>query len=344
MQFLRIAFLACNKNPLFFLNDASYRYRCENLALMLREQGHQVELTHYKNFKPKGKHYDIIVFHRPSDNWYFRRALARCRNTGARLIADIDDLIIHPQWAEYSPGVLNKRLSLRKTKSQYQKNFLALKKFKYFTTSTIPLANKLQQHFEGNIEVLQNAPHRLWQSISPTINQESKLLITYFPGTASHDRDFASIQEPIKAFLADNPNARLSITGTIDTLENINPAQIQYQNKLPFEAYAAEVATSWVNLSPLESTPFNDCKSALKTIEASFWNKPTISSPNPDSLRYDGCGAIIAKTPDDWYTHLASLVDQKVYDSHTKPMQTSTDELANSEDITYRFLSLGGIE
>lgn len=341
MQPLRIAFLAGNKNPALFQNDASYRYRCENLAIMLREQGHEVTLCHYRHFKPKNTYYDIIVFHRPSDNWHFRRALARCRKTGAQLMADVDDLIIHPKWAPFSPGVLNNLISLKKIEIQYKKNFLALSQFNKFSASTAPLAETLSQIFNGKVQIIPNAPHQLWKNISSIDSQSEQPLLTYFPGTASHDRDFASIQEPLKDFLSDHPQVALSITGIMSSTTGIRPSQLKLQGKQPFDIYASKVSESWVNLSPLEATPFNECKSALKTIEAAFWGKPTISSPNPDSLRYESCGAIIAKDNDDWFNQLNSLMSPKIYNDHVLDLTDRANVLCLPKELTTQFLTFG---
>lgn len=340
MQPLRIAFLACNKNPALFHNDASYRYRCENLALMLRDLGHEVTLSHHRNFKPETR-YDIIVFHRPSDSWHFRRALTRCRNTGAQLIADVDDLIIHPQWAVYSPGVLNGLLSLKKTEEQYRKNQAALACFSKFTTSTPPLAEKLELVFSGAVRVIPNAPHQLWKTIAPITLAEQLPLLTYFPGTRSHQRDFASIEAPLKVFLDEYPHFKLAITGVMDAPTGIRPEQLSRQGKQPFEHYAALVSTSWINLSPLEPTPFNQCKSALKTIEAAFWNKPTVSSPTSDAMRYEHRGALIAEGQNDWYTQLSRLADPEFYDQYTTSLAKKASDQALPQDLTTTFLSFG---
>ncbi|NVK44436.1 MAG: hypothetical protein HWE39_24660 [Oceanospirillaceae bacterium] len=341
MQSLRIAFLAGNKNPALFLNDASFRYRCENLALMLREQGHEVTLCHYRHFKPQNKHYDIIVFHRPSDNWYFRRALSRCHKTGAQLIADVDDLIIHPKWASFSPGVMNNLINLKKIQIQYKKNYLALSQFTKFTTSTTPLMEKMIQLFNGEVKVIANAPHQNWKNSSRLNSQVEQPLITYFPGTASHDRDFATIEEPLKDFLSDHPNVTLAITGVLGGEIGIRPTQLKLAEKQPFDVYASKVSESWVNLSPLETTPFNECKSALKTLEAAFWGKPTITSINPDNLRYEGNGAIIAENKDDWFKQLNNLMNSNIYNKYVYGLPEKANRLASPENLVTQFLTLG---
>jgi len=344
LRSLRIAFLASNKDPARFQYDASYRYRSENLALMLREQGHDVSLCHYRDFKPKNAQFDIIVFHRPSDNWHFRRALARCKKTGAQLIADVDDLIIHPKWASFSPGVLNNLLPAKKIEAQFKMNFVALSHFDKLTTSTTALAQRLLETFSADVQVIPNAPHQTWKHSSTHTTKIEKPSLTYFPGTASHDRDFARIVEPLNDFLSDHPHVTLNITGIMNAPIGIKSKQLKLKDKQPFDVYATEVSKSWINLSPLESTPFNECKSALKTIEAAFWGRPTISSPNSDNLRYEGCGAFIAKDNNDWFNQLSSLINPDIYQKEVFNISKRAQALSLPKKITGDFLTFGGIK
>ena len=76
--------------------------------------------------------------------------------------------------------------------------------------------------------------------------------------------------------------------------------QVLRATKVPFAVYPQQFAGAWVNLAPLEDTPFNASKSALKVLEAGYWGLPTLCSPTPDYARFADAGALLASDPDAW--------------------------------------------
>jgi hypothetical protein len=112
LKLFRIAFIACNKNSHRFMQDPSYVYRCENLALALSALGHQAEMLHYTQLSSKAQ-YDIVVFHRPSYRFGFAWLVKKLRKNGAVVLADVDDLIFNTNWAQ---GLLINWLASNKPK------------------------------------------------------------------------------------------------------------------------------------------------------------------------------------------------------------------------------------
>jgi hypothetical protein len=60
--------------------------------------------------------------------------------------------------------------------------------------------------------------------------------------------------------------------------------------RVPFSDYVNHLKLGWVNLAPLEITPSNHCKSALKVLEAGYWGIPSVYSPYPDVERFVDAG------------------------------------------------------
>lgn len=313
-QPLRIAFIACNKNPERFHQDASYIYRCLNPGLALQAAGHQVTFEHISRVSTNDR-FDIVQVHRPRHSLSFRWHLRRLRKQSAVMMADIDDLILSEEHASYSPAVLNGLLTERQIHKQFRDNRRALASFDRFTVSTEPLkAQLLRQIPQAKVKVVPNCVHHQWLSLNtqPTRSPE-QLRLTYFPGTRSHERDFKHIEPVIAEFLHQQPGVTLEITGHLDTHINARPGQITRMDKLPFYDYVARVQHSWVNLCPLEPTPFNECKSALKVIEAAYWGTPTLASPIPDTQRLAGYGAVLAHNDQDWLDQLTQLLNPDHY-------------------------------
>lgn len=337
MQSRRFAFIACNKNPQRFMQDPSYIYRCENMALALEAAGHQVNLLHYTQLSSSTQ-YDVVIFHRPSYRFGMRWLLKRLRKRGAVVMADLDDLIFDPQYASVSPGVVNRQVTLKQTQKNFNANSKALALFEHISTSTAPLAVKLQQQFvDSRVIQLPNTVHQSWyQHQQPKSKQALRL--TYFPGTRSHDRDFATIASPLAEFLQQYPEAQLHITGVLNCQLICRPGQLVMHPKQPFANYASHVAQSYINLAPLEHTEFNQHKSALKAIEASYFNAPTIASPIPDMQRLKECGAILAKDDNQWFNALQTLANEQHYTLQSQQLQQRLLAEANIEHQAKRLL------
>ena len=214
-------------------------------------------------------------------------------------------MVFAPEWAQYSPGVVNQQVTMKQTMKNFRAHAKALDLFRFASVSTLPLQEDMQKSHSVTPWFIPNAVHLNWRAESEPDTASRPPLLTYFPGTRSHDRDFAMIKVPLAAYMADHPEVRLEITGELaddSILQEFNPAQLERHPKQTFANYRNHVARSTVNLAPLETTQFNQRKSALKAIEASFFNTPTLATPIPDMQRLTDAGAIlIGDNPDDWY-------------------------------------------
>jgi glycosyltransferase involved in cell wall biosynthesis len=337
---LHFAFVACNRNPALFQHDASYIYRCDNLSRALREGGHQVSLLHLTEF-PFRHRFDVVVFHRPCYSLRLRLALAAARRRGAVAIADVDDLIFDDEFVEYSPAVRNSLLPLGAVRRQFSAHRRALALFDHITVSTEPLADLARRQFAAaQVVVIPNAVHHQWRSCTASSSaSDSYKVITYLPGTRSHDRDFAQAAPALAELLARYPEVRLQVTGPLDFDLPARPGQVVRQHKVPFDAYHTHVQAAWVNLAPLEGTPFTRCKSALKVMEAGYWGIPTVSTPIPDVLRFTEAGAVPAVAPEAWLERLEELLDPLHYQAMTQDLRARVLALADVDAMAERLLT-----
>ena len=335
----KITFVASNRNASLFRNDPSFIYRCENLGQALSEQGHDLHFTHLSKFKWRARH-QVVVFHRPYASvrlWYLLRQLRRC---GIVVVADFDDLIIDEAYADYSPGVMNGLVSRRVTRRRFRAHRWVLPWFDGVTVSTEPLANHLRGLFSTiSVEVIPNCVHRAWRHEPHDVpKNDLKKIITYFPGTRSHHRDFAQILAPMSRFLRAHPEVKLQITGPLEFSLDADPRQISHEERVPFSEYQSRVRSGWVNLAPLEETPFNRCKSALKVMETGYWGIPTICTPNEDNMRFSGAGAWLSTDPDEWVDNLERLLNEGEYQRTTHGLRQRTLALADVDEQARRFL------
>jgi len=308
---LRFAFVANNRNPSLFRQDASFVYRCENVAEALAAAGHQVALLHLRSF-PLRARFDAVVFHRPRYSLRLRLALRAARRAaGAAVFADFDDLVFDDAYAEFSPAARNALLPPATVKEQLRSHRRALEMFDRVIVSTEPLLAHVRERVPtAKVAVLHNAVFRKWREGSAeSVSNPSRKIITYLPGTRSHDRDFAAVADALVAVLARHPDTGLHITGPLAFDLAVRPEQVVRSAKVPFDQFHHRVREGWVNIAPLEMTPFTRCKSALKVMEAGFWGVPTVCSPIPDAIRFVDAGAMLADTSQAWQEQLEAMLD-----------------------------------
>jgi hypothetical protein len=308
---LAIAFLACNKNADRFREDASYAYRCDNLAHELAALGHRVVCSHISRCPDQA--FDWVVLHRPQlarfSGWHTRWTLRRLRARGAGLIADLDDLIFRPELAGLSPGVLNDLVGLGQTRARFAAHRAALQQVDAISVSTQPLADELADlQLAVPVLILPNSVHHSWRGLPAPSAAATAPVIRYLPGTRSHDRDILQASEGLAEVLRAHPQVRLRVTGPLTLPSGLPMGQVDQQPRLPFADYAQAIAGAAVNIAPLEPTRFNQGKSALKVLEAGFWDVPTVCSPWPDAQRFDQAGAVFAHHAGEWATQLTQLL------------------------------------
>lgn len=317
---LRVAFIAHTPPNKAFRQDASFIYRCESLGLALQAQGHQVSFLHWTAVRPHHV-FDIVVFHRPRYSLLWQALFCWLKRKGCVLIADVDDLIFDSDLAIYSPGVLNGLVALEKTKQQFSNHYRALACFNKIMVSTATLAEQIKRCLPlAQVQVLPNAVHYTWQTLPVMPKLTTPLNITYFSGTRSHDRDFAIYAKAVERFLAENPKVQLHVTGPLRVNLSTRPEQFVHHEKVVFSDYAQRVQQAWVNLAPLETTAFTQCKSALKIIEAGFWGIPTVCTPFADALNFESTGAVFAVDEQSCFDALQALLKPDYYSSITKEL------------------------
>jgi glycosyltransferase involved in cell wall biosynthesis len=311
----RIDFLGTNKNAARFRGDASFVYRCENLALALEAAGHRARMQHMNDYRPEDG-VDAVVFHRPLDSLKYRRLVKQIKRRGAVVIVDLDDLIFDPDLGVHSPAVVNGVLPLRKIRKRFARHRAALAPVDVVTVSTAAIAEHVRRASpDVRVEPVPNSVHFTWlgESPPPPAPATGQVVITYCPGTRSHDRDFAEIAGALEGFLGEHAEVRLQITGHLEFDLKAREGQVVHAPRVPFSEYAGVVRAGRINLAPLEPSPFNRCKSAIKVIEAGYWNIPTICSPNGDIERFVGSGAVVASTGEEWYGALERLLGEEAY-------------------------------
>lgn len=309
-----LAFLSTRTDRARTLDDGSWRYRIAHLSQALQVRGHRVHLGH--GLAPLPWQPDLVLLHRPADSWWLRRRLAAWRRAGVPVLADFDDLVFEPALAADSPAVLNRRLPLAEVERRYRAHRALLAQIDGFTVATQALAEELHAVLAHDrlvrpVACIPNAVPPSWRGLpaTPWPEEAAGPAIGYFSGTHSHDRDLAEAAPGLAQALRARPAWQLQLVGRGDFAVDLDPARLQRLPRLPFDnGYTDALRRVALALLPLQPTRFNRCKSALKLIEAGWWNVPVLASPLPDAQRFAGPGLLTVARPQDWADALQALM------------------------------------
>lgn len=295
---MRIAFVSTHPRPSQYRRDASFIYRCENIAHYLRLNGHDVELMHLCSLFGRGR-FDVIVFLRPRWTWMMRAAVALARYYGTRLIGDADDLVFDPDMARHRPGVLAGLQSEERARVKFVSHARALDMMDGVTLSTRELTARyigLRPH--AKVLRLPNIPSSSWLNDFPVQFTQTAPSISYFTGTRTHDADFGLVAPALMRLLAEDPELSVRIVGPLKT-PFIHP-RLHFKERVCFAEYVNLVRDSYITIAPLRDTPFSRCKSAIKVLESAVMGVPVVASAVGEYAELDIHGVLKVLSVGDW--------------------------------------------
>jgi glycosyltransferase involved in cell wall biosynthesis len=274
---------------------------------------------------------DILVMWRTPLNDQTRIAVQAAQRGRARLVFDLDDLMIDPDLARHDllDALRTERVTEAQARGHYTRMREMLEQAAFCTASTEELAWHMRRHCKPTLVIpngFDEATLRRSRRAARARRQarpDGLLRLGYAAGSRTHQRDFAQCAEAIGRILRERPAARLvlfySHSDTLPVLEAREfpalaglEAQIEWRPTVPLDAMPDELARFDVNLAPLEAgNPFCEAKSELKFFEAALVDVPTVASPTAPFRRAidDGRTGCLAATPDAWYAALVRLLD-----------------------------------
>jgi glycosyltransferase involved in cell wall biosynthesis len=308
----------------FYIDHASgesTRYRVLNIIEALLKRGIKCNLINpfSQALDKKVEESDLIIFFRASYNEMFERLVKKASFLNIPCVYDIDDMIIDETALEY--------IDLYKTLNQYQKAFYLndmknhIKAFNccdYFTGSTHYLSDIAKQKGKKTFVIPNSINYSQYNLAMELINNQkdnSKIKISYFSGSPTHQKDFEQAQASVIKALDENKSIELHVVGHIKLDEDFEKYESQIvkapmMNHLEMLEYLSKMD---INLAPLEITPFNHSKSELKIFEAALVKVPTIASPTDSYNRCinDEINAFLAVNQQEWSSKLSILINDK---------------------------------
>jgi GT2 family glycosyltransferase/glycosyltransferase involved in cell wall biosynthesis len=246
---------------------------------------------------------------------------AHCRRTGATLAYDLDDDLLHiPRDHPDAPALRPKAKVVQRL--LHSANAVIVSTPALAASLAPPRRASLAPQRRDALVVPNGLDERLWSDLPagalPGRRVRGGPVRILCMGTATHGADFALI-EPALARLNDMFGDRV----TIDVLGVTTRSDLpEWANRVGMPPNATATYPGFVNwitqqegwdigLAPLADTPFNRCKSAIKTLDYAALGLAVVASDVPayrGSLA-DGTGGLLAANrPEAWYAALSKLV------------------------------------
>jgi GT2 family glycosyltransferase len=253
------------------------------------------------------------------------------RASGARLIFDVDDLMIRPELAtvEVIDGIRSQHFDPQAVAAHFDNTRKVLQAADAGSCTTMELARHIRAAQKPAF-VLPNgfdeaalAESRLAVRKRRAAAKDGVVYIGYAAGSRTHQRDFAQAADAVARVLSERPHCRLVLFEADDGVRPLLdlhefPAlearahQVEWRPMVTLDRLPVELARFGVNLAPLEvGNPFCEAKSELKFFEAALVGVPTIASPTGPLKRAirHGTTGMLAATEEDWYSALQALID-----------------------------------
>src|SRR6185369_8198722 len=262
--------------------------------------------------------FSIFVFHRVLYTEKIEIFIEKLKSLNKEIIFETDDLVYDPNFLKFMDYYTQMNLFERKLyENGVGGEILSDPYVKVATTSTTFLADKLREKGK-RVFIVRNklsAQDVLWgdEAIKKAQKDTTIIRMCYLSGTPSHNKDFATITEPLMRLLRKYSHLRLVLAGPLDIVGRLNELEGQIE-RVPFmtrKAYFGKVATFDINLAPLEiGNPFCESKSELKFFESGLVRVPTVASGTGTFKEaiHDGIDGFVASTENEWQEKIEKLI------------------------------------
>jgi len=311
-----------NKRILFVTEQITFssRYRVEHLQEQLLIKGITSKFVEIKDIG----NYDMADYHRLfiyrcSYSDKLKKKIDEAKWKDRRVIYDIDDYIFDFDAIKNLDFLKKDEYKSFESYSNKLSECMAL--CDGFMTSTVNLKVMIEKSFVNkpvcvnrNVASMEMVILSL-DAIENVNKADSKVILGYFSGTKTHDKDFLLIKDVLLELLEKNDNLYLKLVGVIETENEFSRFEdrIERSGFIDWRLLPELIASVDINLMPLEDTVFHACKSENKWMEAALVKVPTVASYNTELERViqNGETGYLCRTPEEWKSVLNSLISDR---------------------------------
>ncbi len=318
-------------------NASTFRYRCYGTSQSINDHLPGISSSYF--WKEDGaklldvaKEADVLILGRTTYTWELAQLVTVAREWGSRVLFDVDDLVVDPSrvlelvqgldllanssddyservWDDWFAYTGRERAALELTEGVVTTN-------KYLSdriaeTSHLPVA--VVPNFMCNEQLWYSRDLRNMREAQDPGAETQTLHLGYFSGTPSHSKDFALVTPALAAVMKTRPHVRLRIVGFVDIggteLEEVSE-RVDYHPLTDFMNLQRLIASTQINIAPLQDTVFHNCKSELKYFDAAAVMTPTLASPTftmRQAIRNGENGLLVKDA--DWKQALTEVLD-----------------------------------
>lgn len=309
-------------------DNSTFRYRVYNMAQVLNHYGEISASYFYLEDLDKMDRViemlDVLVVCRTKYSHLVNELITRVKGRRKPVLFDVDDLVFNTDYTHLILNTLDQDLlhpdawdfwfayigrigaTLRLCDGAITTNeFLAeqIRKFAGIPVSVVPnFLNKEQVSISNAVYDRKN---------TVGFRRDGRIHIGYFSGTPTHNKDFALVTDALAELLSTHRNAVLVVVGYMDISDQLKrlSGQVEYYPFQDFINLQRLVGRVEVNLMPLQSNVFTNCKSELKYFEAAVVGTLSVASPSftyAGSIRDGGTGYVVKRN--DWYEVLHKVI------------------------------------
>ena len=312
-----------------------HTYRVEMAAAALATRAyevHTIPVGKVARFLPLLEIADVVVIWRAGWSENVGKAVDASRRGGAKLIFDLDDMVMDPSLAreEIVDCIRTGEFDQEAVAEYYLAIQKTLRAADLCTASTETLASAMRRFGKPVFVIPNGFDEQTYQSTRSALEKrraagsDGLIRLGYAGGTRTHQRDFGAAAPAVARILREHAECRLVVfrkdsadadQRCLDLEEYPEmvglDAQIEWRLTTPLRNLPNELVRFDINLAPLEiGNAFCEAKSELKYFEAALANTPTVASPTPpfaQAIRHGETGFLASNT-DEWHACLKQLV------------------------------------
>lgn len=299
----------------------SSRYRVEHFMEQLLARGINSDFIETSCLQDVNvNQYTAIVIYRCRKNNKLSNFIETAHQSDIRVYYDIDDYIFNYSAIKDLDFMKDDEY---KDFEEYTKNiYNCMELCDGFITSTESMKKAINMSF-GEKEVCVNRNVASLEMLSISLkalddkSSREEIVLGYFSGSKTHNADFDLISDVLIQILKQFPNVRLKTGGCLEVNERFIEVkkQIQHFNFMDWRKLPYEIASVDINLMPLESSFFHECKSENKWMEAALVQVPTIASWNKELALVieNQKNGVMCNNTEEWYDNLVRMITDKEY-------------------------------
>ena len=266
--------------------------------------------------------FDLVILHRVPAVPAIIELIRRTNDLGIPTVYDIDDLIFdadhYPPSLESYAGQIDALTHAGLAASVPLYDY-AMSLCDYGISSTNALKSHVEKRVRSGVAVtLPNAltdSHMQFAGSPRRYGENDPVVIFYGSATKAHKQDFKDLIEPALRHVIEKNGSKIRVVifGHIELSEPLRRIkdQIILNEPLPnIQDYWEALKLADINLSVLERSAFNDCKSEIKWLEAAMMGIPSVLSRTKtyEEIVEDGVTGFLCDTPLDFARSLDRLI------------------------------------